>query len=36
MDTSKARKQLGWRPRHDAHETLLETVEAQRAGADGG
>jgi UDP-glucose 4-epimerase len=28
MDTSKARRELRWRPRHDAHETLRETVAA--------
>jgi UDP-glucose 4-epimerase len=31
MDTSKARRELRWRPRHDAHETLRETVEGARA-----
>jgi nucleoside-diphosphate-sugar epimerase len=36
MDTRKARRQLGWRPRHDALETLRATVEAHRAGADAG
>lgn len=30
MDTAKARKQLGWRPRHDAAETLTETVAGAR------
>jgi UDP-glucose 4-epimerase len=30
MDTAKARSQLGWRPRHDALETLEATVEAHR------
>ncbi|HET8536884.1 MAG TPA: NAD-dependent epimerase/dehydratase family protein [Solirubrobacteraceae bacterium] len=30
MDTAKARKQLQWRPRHDALETLRATVEAHR------
>jgi UDP-glucose 4-epimerase len=30
MDTAKARSQLGWRPRHDALETLKATVEAHR------
>jgi UDP-glucose 4-epimerase len=30
MDTGKARRQLRWRARHDAHETLTETVEAAR------
>ena len=28
MDTSKARRELRWRPRHDARETLRQTVEA--------
>src|SRR3954453_13391738 len=28
MDTAKARRELRWRPRHDAHETLRETVAA--------
>ncbi len=31
MDTAKARRELGWRPRHDAHETLAEMVEAARS-----
>ncbi len=31
MDTTKARRELGWRPRHDAEETLRETVEGARA-----
>jgi UDP-glucose 4-epimerase len=31
MDTEKARRLLGWRPRHDAHETLTEMVEAARS-----
>jgi UDP-glucose 4-epimerase len=30
MDTSKARAELGWEPRHDAAETLRETVAASR------
>jgi nucleoside-diphosphate-sugar epimerase len=30
MDTTKARSELGWRPRHDALETLKATVEAHR------
>ncbi len=30
MDASKARRELGWRPKHDAHETLHETVRAAR------
>jgi nucleoside-diphosphate-sugar epimerase len=28
MDTAKARRELRWRPRHDAHETLRETAAA--------
>ena len=31
MDTAKARRQLGWRPRHDAQETLRQMVEAARS-----
>ncbi len=31
MDTSKARRELRWRPRHDAQETLRETVAAVEA-----
>jgi nucleoside-diphosphate-sugar epimerase len=31
MDTARARKQLGWRPRHDAAETLTAMVEAARS-----
>jgi UDP-glucose 4-epimerase len=31
MDTARARKQLGWRPRHDAAETLATMVEAARS-----
>jgi nucleoside-diphosphate-sugar epimerase len=31
MDTSKARKVLGWRPHHDARETLQELVDGARA-----
>jgi UDP-glucose 4-epimerase len=30
MDTAKARSELGWRPRHDALETLKATVEAHK------
>lgn len=30
MDTSKARRDLDWRPRHDAQETLRETVSGAR------
>jgi len=31
MDTTKARRELGWRPRHDAGETLRAMVEAARS-----
>lgn len=31
MDTSKARRELGWEPRHDAPETLAGTVAGARA-----
>jgi len=30
MDIAKAERELGWRPRHDAHETLRETVASAR------
>jgi UDP-glucose 4-epimerase len=30
MDTEKARRDLGWKPRHDAQETLTETVAGAR------
>ena len=30
MDTAKARRELGWRPKHDALDTLRETVAAAR------
>jgi UDP-glucose 4-epimerase len=30
MDTAKARRDLGWKPRHDARETLAETVRGAR------
>lgn len=30
MDASKARRELGWRPKHDARETLRDTVRAAR------
>jgi UDP-glucose 4-epimerase len=33
MDTSKAKEELGWRPRHNAVETLRETIAAERAHA---
>jgi nucleoside-diphosphate-sugar epimerase len=32
MGTAKARRELGWRPRHDALQTLQETVQAAREG----
>ncbi len=32
MDTAKAQRELGWRPEHDARETLRRTVDAVRAG----
>jgi nucleoside-diphosphate-sugar epimerase len=32
MDTSKARRELRWRPKHDALETLRETIRADRWG----
>jgi nucleoside-diphosphate-sugar epimerase len=31
MDTTKARRDLRWEPRHDAQETLAETVAGARA-----
>ena len=31
MDTAKARRELRWRPRHDARETLQQMVDAARA-----
>jgi nucleoside-diphosphate-sugar epimerase len=31
MDTSKARRELGWRPRHNALRTLRETIAAKRS-----
>ena len=30
MSASKARRELGWRPRHDALHTLRETISATR------
>lgn len=32
MDTAKARRELGWRPKHDALETLRETITSARLG----
>ena len=31
MDTAKARRELGWRPRHDARETLQQMVDVARS-----
>ena len=31
MDTAKARRELRWRPRHDARDTLRETVDGARS-----
>ena len=36
MDTSKARRELRWRPKHDTRETLQETVDAARADLEAG
>ena len=33
MDTTRAREELGWKPRHDAGDALLELLEGMRAGA---
>ncbi len=33
MTTAKARRELGWRPRHSALETLRETITATREDA---
>ena len=30
MSTSKARRELGWRPKHDALQTLRKTIAAER------
>src|SRR2546429_9120398 len=30
MDSAKARRELGWRPKHDALQTLRETIAANR------
>lgn len=35
MSTARATEELGWRPRHDAAETLAEFTEALREGAGG-
>ena len=34
MSTSKARRELGWRPQHDALQTLRETIAATRMDPD--
>jgi nucleoside-diphosphate-sugar epimerase len=34
MDTTRARRELGWEPRFDAGETLLEILAGLREGAD--
>jgi UDP-glucose 4-epimerase len=31
MDVGRARERLGWEPRHDAHETLRQTIAVARA-----
>ena len=36
MDTSRARKQLGWKPRHSTRETLQDVVEAYRPDLEAG
>jgi len=33
MDTARARRELRWRPQHDALQTLRETIAANRPGA---
>lgn len=33
MDTTRAREELGWKPRHDAGDALLELLEGIRSGA---
>ena len=32
MSTAKARRELSWRPRHNALDTLRETITAARMG----
>jgi UDP-glucose 4-epimerase len=34
-DTTRAREQLGWTPRHSAEEALVELLEGMRDGAGG-
>jgi UDP-glucose 4-epimerase len=34
MDSSRARSELGWEPRHSATESLRELIDAMRAGTD--
>jgi len=36
MDCARARRELRWRPRHDAHETLAQVVGASREDLDAG
>jgi len=36
MDCAKARRELKWRPRHSAHETLSEMVSAARVDLQAG
>jgi UDP-glucose 4-epimerase len=31
MDTEKAHRELGWRPRHDAEQTMRETIAGAKA-----
>jgi hypothetical protein len=33
MDTSRARRELGWEPEHSADEALLDLLEGLRSGA---
>jgi UDP-glucose 4-epimerase len=35
MDTSRAQRELGWQPRHDAGQALLDTLDAMARGAGG-
>ena len=36
MDTTRARRELGWTPTHSAGDALVETVDAMSAGSGGG